>query len=256
MFLLIDTNNYFSRFYFANTEKVIDLYLNFFKKALNFFSATHYCNVIDAERSFRYDIYDQYKSTREEKPEDYHEFFKLLKFNFEKLKIHSISSKTLEAEDSCNLFVKNNLNQKFTILSGDKDCLLTLDSPNVEVWDYKATEFVKRNFVKYNIFEKNNKDCAESFLLYLSLKGDSSDNIPGVPGYGEKKVEYIIEKYKTIENLYSHFEKPTIFDKCDKNFVNLLQYKENIKISEKLVRLYNREWKVNLEKYANKYNSF
>jgi 5'-3' exonuclease len=154
-FLLIDANNYFSRFYFGGKDRVIDIYLNFLKKALKFFNATHYCNVIDAERSFRYNIYDKYKANREEKPKEYHDFFECLKNNFIKLGINYISSKTLEAEDSCNLFVKNNSSINFTVLSGDKDCLLILDSPNVEIWDYKETEFKKRDFIKYEIFNNN-----------------------------------------------------------------------------------------------------
>jgi DNA polymerase-1 len=98
--------------------------------------------------------------------------------------------------------------------------------------------------------ESDNKTNTENFLLYMCLKGDTSDNIPGVSGFGNVKIQKIVETYQNIESLYKHFEKPTIFDKSDKNFIKLLENQENIKISEKLLRLYNKEWRTNITKYA------
>lgn len=255
-FLLIDTNNYFSKFFFGGGDRVIDLYLNFLNKALDYFKPTHYCNVLDAEKSFRYQLYDQYKANRPPKPPEYYDWYKCLLLNFQKQNINHITSKTLEAEDSINLFVKNNNVVQFTVLSGDKDCLLLYENSNVSVFRYENTEFQERSFAKYNIFDKDRKICAEKFLLYLSLKGDASDNIPGIKGFGESKIEKIIEEYQNIENLKKHLERSTIIDRSNKNFMKILENKEDLLLSEKLIKLYNREWKVNIDKYATKNNNF
>jgi DNA polymerase-1 len=248
-FLLIDTNNYFSKFFHGAGERVIDTYLNFLNKAINQFEPDYYCNVLDAERSFRYDIYDQYKAHRPAKPKDYDEFYKLLILNFQKLKINYISSKTLEAEDSINLFVKNNNDVRFTALSSDKDCLLLYEHSNVSVFRYEGGEFEERTFIKYNIFDKEKEICAKKFLFYLCLKGDTSDNIPGVSGFGDVKIEKIIEQYQTLENLKKHLEQPNFIDKANKEFLKILQHKEDLYLSEKLIKLYNRDWKTNLSKF-------
>lgn len=248
-FLLIDAENYFSKFFFGSGERVIDTYLNFLNKALTHFNATHYCNVFDAERSFRYDLYDQYKAKRPAKPENFDDFYKLLILNFQKLKINHISSKTLEAEDSINLFVTNNKNVQFNVISGDKDCLLLYENNNVNVFRYEEKEFQERTFIKYNIFDKDKKEAAKKFLFYLSLKGDTSDNIPGVKGFGDVKIEKVIDQYQTLENLKNHLKNPTFLDKANKEFQQILKYENDLYLSEKLIRLYTREWSVNIEKY-------
>lgn len=249
MFLLIDTNNFYSKFWFGGKEAVIDIFLVFLKKAIRHFKADKYCCCIDAECSFRYDIYDQYKANREKKPEEYYETFELLKFNFKKLNVHYISSKSLEAEDTMNLFVKNNPTEQFIVLSGDKDCLLMYEYANVKIYNYDEGEFIERNFNKYEFEEKDLSKASEKFKMLLSLKGDAVDNIPGVKGISDKKAKKLIDKFENLTNLKRRLKKSSFLDNGDKEFQLVLKDQENLLLSEQLVTLFNGEWKTNLDKY-------
>ncbi len=123
VFVLIDFNNYFTRFYFANKEICVERYLKFLKDVIQKFNPQWLVNLIDAERNFRYDIFPQYKKNRPDKEEDFENLRKNCLFNLEKLNWPIQNSKTLEAEDLANIFVKNNPKLHFIILSNDKDCL-------------------------------------------------------------------------------------------------------------------------------------
>lgn len=249
MFLLIDTNNFYSKFWFGGKNAVIDIFLSFLKKSIKYFNVDKYCCCIDSERSFRFALYEQYKANREQKPKEYYENFELLKFNFKKLNVHHISSKSLEAEDIMNLFIKNHPDEQFIVLSGDKDCLLLYEYDNCKVYNYDGGEFIERNFFKYDIFDKDLKIAAEKFKLFLSLKGDSSDNIPGVKGISDKKAKSIVELMSNLTNLKRNIEKPSFLFKNNKDFQLVIKDKENLILSEKLITLFNSEWKSNLDKY-------
>lgn len=249
MFLLIDTNNFYSKFWFGSKENAIEIFLAFLKKAIKYFDVDKYCCCIDAEHSFRHDIYDQYKANREEKPKEYYETFDLLKLNFKKLNIHHISSKSLEAEDVMNLFVKNHLSENFIVLSGDKDCLLMYENKNVKIYNYEGGEFVEKNFNKFQFEEKDLIKATEKFKLLLSLKGDAVDNIPGVKGISDKKAKKLIDIFENLENLKRNIENPSFLYKFDKEFQLVLKDKENLILSEKLVTLFNGKWETNLNKY-------
>lgn len=255
-FLLIDLNNYFSRFYFANKDNCIERYIKLIKDSIKEFNPDYLCNLIDAPTSFRKSLYPDYKSQRPEKPKDYYDLLENLKFNLKKLNFAYQSSKTLEAEDLANLFTSNISNSEFIILSNDKDCL-QLESNNCKIFDY----FNKRNdqgiFVNY--LQKSFRDLGLNskiqFLLYLSLMGDTSDNIPGVKGIGKQKaldlltnidVELDFDLFLEIinaKNPFGHYiQKDRIFKLIRENL-------ENFKLSYKLVSLFEEKYEFNLEKY-------
>jgi DNA polymerase-1 len=208
-FFLIDLNNYFSRFFYANSETCIERYLLLIKDSIREFSPTWICNCIDAPISFRKGVYNNYKSNREVKPAEYYSLLNLLKFNLQKFKYPIQTSKSLEAEDICSLFIENLKTEdiKFVVLSNDKDVLQLEDLNNdrVRIFDYfnrKNEEGVKVKFVQKSIKDFS-FDNVEQLTLYLALRGDASDNIPGVPGIGEKTATTIIQMVGGIDDIYT-----------------------------------------------------
>lgn len=250
-FLLIDLNNYFSRFFYANSETCIERYLLLIKDSIREFSPTWICNCIDAPISFRKGLYNNYKSNREDKPAEYYSLLNLLKFNLRKFKYPIQTSKSLEAEDICSLFLENLKNEdiKFVVLSNDKDVLQLedLDNDRVRIFDYfnrKNEEGVKIKFIQKSVKDFS-FDNVEQLTLYLALRGDASDNIPGVNKCGDVGARKIIAEFGSYENI---IEILTI----NFNFHSLKLVKndlENFKMSYQLVQLRKDEWKVNLEKY-------
>lgn len=250
-FLLIDLNNYFSRFFYANPESCIERYLLLIKDSIREFSPTWICNCIDAPISFRKSLYSFYKSNRQEKPPEYYSLLNLLKFNLQKFHYPIQTSKSLEAEDICSLFTENLIFEdiKFVVLSNDKDILQleTLENDRVRVFDYfnrKNDEGVKIKFVQKSVKDFS-LNSTEELTLYLALRGDASDNIPGVNKCGDVGARKIIAEFDTYNKILEALS--TGF-----NFSSLKLVKndlENFKLSYKLVQLRKDEWKVNLEKY-------
>lgn len=243
-FLLIDLNNYFSRFYYANKDSCIERYLKLIKDSINTYSPSYICNCIDAKVSFRYELYPKYKANREPKPPEYYELLENLKFNLKKFKYPIQTSKSLEAEDLIGLFIQNVENINFVVLSNDKDCL-QLQQNNVRIFDY----FNKRNsFGEFQLFvEKSVVEfgSVEQFTLYLSLRGDSSDNIPGVKNCGDVKARQIIVEYQNYDRLIEMLE-----TNWKNNLLNMIRNDlDNFKLSYKLVQLYKNNWEFDLEKY-------
>lgn len=247
LFILIDTNNYFSRFYYGNPELTIERYLHMINDINSIFNPGFLCNIIDGERSFRYDLYSKYKSNREDKPDDYHKQFRLLKYNFKKLKYPLQTSKTLEAEDLMNLIIENLPNFKYIIVSNDKD-VLQMQSENVFVIDY-CNKKIDGKFVKFRekSFKDFGLDSTEEFKLYLGLKGDASDNIPGVKGIGEKNAISLAKEYKNYENLCKVIKITCI---SDKNLEKIRNDEENLHLSYKLISLYSTKYEFDIEKYC------
>lgn len=254
--LLIDTNNYTGRFFnAAGKDRTTELFLNFLKSAIRYFKVDAYCCCLDGIENYRKKIYSDYKSNREEKSQDWKDSDKNVLLNFDKLGIHHVKSKTLEAEDIINLMIKNHPIHEFIVLSGDKDCLLMYEHDNcLGVFDYKDKEFFERSFEKFGIADENKKDAAQKMLMYLSLKGDSGDNVPGVRGIGEKKIQMLMDKYKNVETLKKRLDKPNFLDAGCKEFEIVQKDKENFFLSEKLVRLFDEKRTTDLEKYRIKAN--
>lgn len=250
-FLLIDLNNYFSRFFYANPESCIERYLLLIKDSIKEFSPTWICNCVDAPISFRKSLFENYKSNREKKPPEYYSLLNLLKFNLQKFNYPIQTSKSLEAEDLISLFVENLRGEeiKFVVLSNDKDVLQveSILNDRVQIFDYFNRKNESGEKVKF--VQKSIKDLgfetADQLTLYLSLRGDTSDNIPGVNKCGDVGARKIIAEFGSYENIVELIE--TNF-----NFSGLKLVKndfKNFKLSYQLVQLRKNEWKFDLGKY-------
>lgn len=216
---------------------------------LSTFSPGYFCNLIDAPKSFRKEIFEDYKAHRKEKPKDFYDKLDNLKYNLKRFGYAAQSSKSLEAEDLMNLFIENLPNYKFLLFSNDKD-ILQLESKRVKIFNYLA----KKVNGNYELFEersfKNLRfNSRGEFQLYHALKGDSSDNIPGVKGIGEKKAKEIAKEYQNYENLLNAVNNKFI---SDSNLEKIRLDVGNLKLSYKLITLFSEKYEFKLNKFKNK----
>ena len=178
--------------------------------------------------SFRKKIYPAYKANRSEAPEDLKKQFEPIFELVDLLQMPTICREGWEADD-----VIASLSRQFAeevkeivIVSGDKD-LTQLVNNTVSVYDSMKNIKLRREEVK-NKFGIYPEQVAE----YLSLTGDSSDNIPGAKGIGPKTATDLLSQYKNLENIFQNLEqlKPAVCSKLEES-------KENIALSLKLTEL-------------------
>lgn len=156
----------------------------------------------------RHKLYDGYKANRKGMPEELAEQMPIIKDILRAMNIDIIEKEGYEGDDIIGTLSRYGEKQglEVIILSGDRDTFqLATDKVIIKIPRTKAgkteTELFDRNKVKevYGIEPKQLIDVK-------GLQGDTSDNIPGVPGIGEKTALSLIQKYKTIDNLYKKLE--------------------------------------------------
>lgn len=158
--------------------------------------------------TFRHEMYTEYKGTRKGMPQELHEQVPVLKELLTAMGIKIMELPGYEADDLLGTVAKRSEAKDMDVLvvSGDRD-LLQIVTDKIRVCIPKT----KRGTTEYENYYT--KDVQEKYgLLPLqiielkALMGDSSDNIPGVPGIGEKTATAILQQYGTVENAHDHLE--------------------------------------------------
>ena len=191
---------------------------------------THFAVIFDsARKNFRNDIYSEYKANRSEAPEDLAPQFDYIRKSVKAFNLPSIEMLNYEADDLIATYSKKivEAGAKVTVISSDKD-LMQLVSKNVRLYDPMKNKVLgeKEVFEKFGV-------KPEQVIDVQSLAGDSSDNVPGVPGIGIKTASELINKYKTLDKLLKHAsEIPQ-----NKRRETLLANKDKALLSKKLVTL-------------------
>ena len=183
----------------------------------------------EAVPTFRHEVYREYKATRPSMPEDLRVQIPYIKKIVSSLGIPIVSAPGFEADDLIATFVTNVLKNKVSalIVAGDKD-LYPLLEYSVSILDPVRDKLMtKEDFLKKYEFEP------KYFPHFRALTGDKSDNIPGVPGIGEKTAKKLIKEFKTVENLFSSLEKLTNL----KLKQNLKKYKEQVLKNLEILKL-------------------
>lgn len=154
-------------------------------------------------RNLRHDVFPEYKANRKKMDDDFRHQIPVTKRLAEELGIPSLSIEGYEADDSIASVVrkfKENQDLVIDVYSSDKD-LKQLLEPNVFAVDpMKNTRTDTKLFMQEYLFEP------EYILDYLSLVGDSADNIKWVAGIGPKQASDLIKKYKTLDAIYEHID--------------------------------------------------
>lgn len=149
------------------------------------------------EGSFRKDLYVDYKANRTEPPDDLKPQFDLIDDLVDKLGLAQIKMPGFEADDIIGSIAKQwgSKFEEILIASGDKDLMQFVEGP-VKILDTMKEKIYEREDVK------DKMGVYPEFIVdYLALIGDSSDNIPGVPGIGPKGASGLIEEFGNLENI-------------------------------------------------------
>lgn len=181
------------------------------------------------EPSFRLDMYPEYKANRSEMPEDLVPQIPYIRKLTDLLGICAVDRKGYEADDVIGSFAKFGEKEKLDVIivSGDKD-FAQLISPTIKMFDpMKAITYDPQGVIeKWGI-------RPDQMIDYLSIVGDSSDNIPGVKGIGPKGAQKLLAEYETLENIYENID--NIKAKGTHN--KLIESKENAFLSKELVKI-------------------
>jgi len=150
--------------------------------------------------TFRHALYKDYKATRPPMPDDLAEQLPYIRSVIRGLNIRLIEMSGYEADDIIGTLAKKGeaMNQDVVIITGDKD-FRQMISPRISLLDT-----MKDKVTNYEGFltEYNIEPC--QVIDMMGLSGDSSDNIPGVPGVGEKTALNLIRQFGSLENIYLH----------------------------------------------------
>ena len=195
---------------------------------------THMAVVLDkAGTSFRNDLYEHYKANRPEAPEDLKPQFPMIRDATRAFSLPLIEEENVEADDMIASYTKAALEAgwKVTIVSSDKDLMQLIEpqgESRVDMLDTMKNARMNRATVeeKFGVGPEKLGDV-------LGLMGDSSDNIPGVPGIGPKTASKLINEYGDIESVLQ--AAPEM--KKSKMRDNLIEYAEQARLSRILVTL-------------------
>ncbi|MGM0445923.1 MAG: DNA polymerase I [Bacillota bacterium] len=183
--------------------------------------------------TFRHDEYKDYKAGRKKTPDELIPQIDLIKDVLKSLNIPIITKKGYEADDVIGTIAKlaGSKGIDVKIVTGDRDALQLVDERINIIYTRKGIS----DIVEYDI-----KKVAEKYELepdqlvdMKGLMGDSSDNIPGVPGIGEKTATKLLKKFDTMENVLENIDKVS----GKKRKENLRKYSEQAKMSKKLGKI-------------------
>ena len=234
---LIDGSSYIYRAYYAirhlsnskgEATNAIYGFTNMLLKVVRELNPDHLAVVFDSKGpTFRKEIYTEYKANRSAMPDDLVPQIPVIKEVVKGFNMPAIEEPGFEADDIIATLAKRFAarGMEVTVVTGDKD-LMQIVSDKVKLLDtmkdkvYGPAEVAERF------------GGADKVIEVQGLSGDSSDNVPGVPGIGEKTAKALIDEFGSIENLLANLDQLK-----GKRKENLETYAEQARLSKKLVTL-------------------
>ncbi|WP_208435639.1 DNA polymerase I [Bartonella phoceensis] len=191
---------------------------------------THFAVIFDySSDTFRKQIYPQYKANRATPPEDLIPQFALIRQATKAFNLPCIEKEGFEADDLIATYAQlaTNFGAKTTIISSDKD-LMQLVNTHVSLYDGMKDKYIGISEVveKWGV-------APEKMVDLQALIGDTTDNVPGIPGIGPKIAAQLLEQFGSLDLLLQHVTEI----KQTKRRENIQAYSEQVKISRELVRL-------------------
>ncbi len=237
IFIIVDGSSYLYRAYYAlphlknkdgkHTGAIFGV-TNMINKLINDYTPEYLSIVFDARgKNFRHKLYSEYKANRKSMPVELSEQVEPILEFIKHMGINLIMYPDVEADDViASLVNTHSKNSKILISSGDKD-LAQLVNKNVTLINSLDGKELDEDGVtsKFGVEPSQIKD-------YLTLVGDSSDNIPGVPSIGPKTAVTLLKEYTSLENLIN--ERENLKSSIRKNIESSL---ETIEMSQKLISL-------------------
>jgi DNA polymerase-1 len=237
--ILVDGSGYIFRAYYAlppltNSEKVpvgaVYGFCTMLQRLIERAENNKLLVVFDAGRkTFRQDIYPEYKANRPPAPDDLIPQFAIIKESCKAFGVPSVELTGFEADDLIASYANQALaiGEQVEIISADKD-LMQLLRPGISMWDPLKNRLIDDKIVFEKFGVSPNK-----VIDVQALCGDSTDNIPGVPGIGPKTAAELIQTFESLENLLNSIEQ--IKQPRRRDLLN--QNKELALISKQLVTL-------------------
>ncbi|MFD0985517.1 DNA polymerase I [Methyloligella solikamskensis] len=191
---------------------------------------THLAVVFDySEKTFRNDLYEGYKAHRPDTPEDLIPQFPLIREAVKAFNVACIEQKGYEADDIIATYAcqAHSAGADVTIVSSDKD-LMQLVRPGIQMYDTMKNKVIGEPEVEEKFGVPPSK-----VIEVQSLIGDTTDNVPGVPGIGVKTAALLINEYGDLETLLARADEI----KQNKRRENLIEFADQARLSHKLVTL-------------------
>jgi DNA polymerase-1 len=181
------------------------------------------------EPTFRHELYEAYKATRPPMPEDLVAQLPYIKEFVMSLNVVTLEKIGYEADDIIGTLARIGEEKEFqvVIITGDKD-FRQLISPRISLWDT-----MKDKFTDLEAFSSDYGLAPEQTIDMMGLSGDKSDNIPGVPGVGEKTAANLIKEFGSLESVFEHIDEI----KKKKLKENLVNSHEDAVLSKQLVTI-------------------
>lgn len=180
--------------------------------------------------TFRHKKYKLYKATREKAPDELYKQIPKVKEILKTFNVKIFEKQGFEADDLIGTISKQSTAETI-ILTGDLDALQLVDK-NTKV--YALRKGVKDTVLydKEKVKEKYDNLAPEQLVDFKALRGDPSDNIPGVNGIGEKTSISLIKKFKSLDNIYNNLK-----DIDESLRKKLIDYKEQAYVSKMLAKI-------------------
>jgi len=219
-----------------NDQKIGAVYgfLRIFFKVLKEYHPEYIVVAFDSPGpTFRHDIFPEYKATRAKTPDELNQQIPLIKEAVAILGFPILEIKGFEADDLIGTLAKKiDGETRKIIVTGDTD-LLQLADENIKIILLQKGISQYRLFGPAEIKEKYQGLTPRQLVELKGLKGDPSDNLPGIPGIGEKTGRDLLLQFEDLENIYENLEDipPRIREK-------LIAYKEQSFLSRKLGLIY------------------
>ena len=183
--------------------------------------------------TFRHKLYPEYKATREKAPEDIHAQVQPIKDTLKKMGIPVLSREGFEADDIMASMAKgaNEIGWNVVIFTGDKD-LAQLVGPHISILRPPKKKELSYVMLDRNGVKEEYGVDPEQIVDYLTILGDTADNVPGIKGIGEKGAVKLLQSYLSLEGIYRHL------DSLSKGTRQKLEdSRDNIELTRTLIRL-------------------
>jgi len=163
----------------------------------------------DTGKTFRNELYPEYKATRAKMPDDLRPQIERIRTMIDAFHLPRLEMQGVEADDVLGSIARQAVEQGLgvKIITGDRDLLQLVDDRiTVSLPGSKLSD--SKNYTPSEVREYLGVEPSQ-VVDYKALVGDTSDNIPGVPGIGPKTAVSLLEKYKTLDGVYEHIDEIT-----------------------------------------------
>jgi len=184
--------------------------------------------------TFRHKIYSDYKATREKMPDELAEQFPVIKKMVKAFNLSLIEKDGYEADDIIGTLAKKGAqaDMEVFVVGGDKDFMQLVDD-NIKMYVMGRSRSGEVEIIDSQGVRDKVGVSPEKIIDYMALRGDSSDNIPGVPGIGKKTAKNLIDIHGSLDNILKNVESI----KGDKLKENIQEHKQQALISRTLVTI-------------------